>query len=240
MTNNSYEKLEQALNYKFSDQQLLVQALTHKSIKTKPNNERLEFLGDSIVNLIVSQYLYHHLEQASEGDMSKIRSSIINEPSLTKMADQIHIRSFIKLSLGEENNQGRNKPSLISDAFEAVIAAIYLDSDLETVIKVLSQLIEKTFKTIDLSLFRDYKTQLQEMVQAKYKLVPEYILLEEVGPDHDKQFKIEVRIDDKAYAIGLDRNKKGAQQIAASKALAMMLNEQADSQDYQNLEPACE
>ncbi|NPA65512.1 MAG: ribonuclease III [Epsilonproteobacteria bacterium] len=219
----SIEKLQQNLGYEFKNKDLIIEALTHKSHKQPYDNERLEFLGDAVLDLVVGEYLYFKFQKADEGTLSKIRASLVNELGFDKLARELHLGEYILLSTAEENNGGREKPSLLSNAFEAVIGAIYLESGLDTVKKIAIDLIEKVYPEISLdSLFRDFKTSLQELTQARFGMTPEYKVIASRGPDHKKEFEVAVLIDGKEYARALGKSKKAAQQEAANKALEIL------------------
>ncbi len=210
------EQLENSLNYRFKNKDLIVEALTHKSFKKPYDNERLEFLGDAVLDLIVGEYLYFKFKDADEGTLSKIRASLVNENGFDKLARYIKLGDYIMLSPAEENNGGREKPSLLSNAFEALIGAVYLESGLEKARDISIDLIEKVYKNISLdSLFRDYKTALQELTQARYGVTPEYKVVASRGPDHKKEFEIALFIRDKEFARAVGKSKKQAQQEAA-------------------------
>ena len=192
------KKLEEKLGYKFQDKKLIIEALTHKSYKQPYDNERLEFLGDAVMDLIVGEYLFKKFRKSDEGKLSKIRASLVNETGFDKLARALNLGDCILLSNAEENNGGREKPSLLSNAFEAVMGAIYLEAGLKTVEEIAVRLIEENHKEISLSsLFRDFKTTLQEMTQARYGVTPEYRVLSSKGPDHQKEFEVGVFIQDK-------------------------------------------
>ncbi len=215
-----YDVLQQTLGYHFSSVRLLEEALTHKSCKKSYNNERLEFLGDAVLDLVVGEYLFSHLPKSSEGEMSKIRASLVNENGFAKMAKALDLGKYIHLSSAEENNNGREKPSLLSNAFEAVMGAIYLDSDLGTVAKIVNGMLESIYPKIDLNeLFKDYKTTLQELTQARFGEIPVYELLGTSGPDHQKEFEVALQIQNREYARARGKSKKAAQQAAAKEAI---------------------
>lgn len=223
---NDVSTLEKRLGYKFKNQQLLIEALTHKSYKQPYNNERLEFLGDAVLDLIVGEYLYKQFPDFDEGKLSKMRASLVNEGGFTRLANQLSLGSHIYLSNAEENNNGREKSSLLSNAFEAVMGAIYLESGLETVKSISIALLEKVHTDISLdSLFKDYKTSLQELTQARFGITPEYDLIAAHGPDHKKEFEVAVSIDGKRYANAMGKSKKQAQQEAAKIAIEMLAKE---------------
>ena len=217
---NDYIQLEQQLNYHFKDKQLIIEALTHKSNKKPYNNERLEFLGDAVLDLIVGEYLFMKFPHSNEGVLSKIRASLVNESGFTLLARKLNLGSFIFLSIAEENNNGRDKPSLLSNAFEAIIGAIYLEAGLDKAKEVSIRLLEACHPKIDLdSLSKDYKTALQELTQATHGMTPVYTLVEASGPDHKKEFIIAVSLDEKTIATAKGKSKKEAQQKAAQQAL---------------------
>ncbi len=223
MSSKDIEVLEDVLEYRFKDKKLLVEALTHKSFKQSYDNERLEFLGDAVLDLIVGEYLFFKFKNSDEGKLSKIRASLVNEDGFDKLARSIDLGDYIYLSNAEENNGGRDKPSLLSNAFEAVIGAIYLEAGLQTVKEIAIKLLEKNYKDISLdSLFRDFKTTLQELTQARFGLTPEYKVIASRGPDHKKEFEIAVIIEEKEYARAVGKSKKIAQQEAAKQALEQL------------------
>ena len=210
------DNLEKTLNYHFKDKNLLLTALTHKSCKNKENNERLEFLGDAVLDLLIGEFLYKKFPQKQEGDLSKMRASLVNEQSFMKFAKALHLDTHILISHNEEANLGREKPSILSSAFEALIGAIYLESGLEATKTITYKLLQELYPTIDTqSLFMDYKTALQELTQAQFSEIPQYELLEEIGPDHRKQFKMGIFIRNQEYAQAIGNSKKDAQQKCA-------------------------
>jgi ribonuclease-3 len=220
------ETLERDLEYTFKDEKLIIEALTHKSYKQPYDNERLEFLGDAVLDLVVGEYLYQKFKKSDEGNLSKIRASLVNEAGFDKLARYLKLGNYIFLSNAEENNGGREKPSLLSNAFEAVMGAIYLEAGLETVTKIAIDLIEKNHDEISLdSLFRDYKTTLQELTQAQFGITPEYKVVASRGPDHLKEFEVAVLIEDKEYARAVGKSKKIAQQEAANMAIKLLRKE---------------
>lgn len=217
------EKLEERLGYRFADKTLLTHALTHKSCKKPYNNERLEYLGDAVLDLVVGEYLYMKFPTANEGNLSKIRASLVNEKGFMKLAEELSLGEHIMISTAEENNDGRKKPSILSNAFEALMGAIYLECGLDKVKTIAIALIEKTYPKIDLiTLFSDFKTSLQEFTQAKFAVTPEYILVEATGPDHKKEFTVEVQINKQPYARAVGGSKKEAEQEAAKKTLEVL------------------
>jgi len=217
---NDYSQLEKRLNYTFKNKQLIIEALTHKSDKKPYNNERLEFLGDAVLDLIVGEYLFTKFPKSNEGILSKIRASLVNESGFTLLARELNLGSYIFLSLAEENNNGRDKPSLLSNAFEAIIGAVYLEAGLDTAKDISIKLLEECHPKIDLdSLSKDYKTALQELTQAIHGVTPLYEMLGSSGPDHKKEFEIAIVLNDKTIAKAKGKSKKEAQQKAAQIAL---------------------
>lgn len=220
------ESLEESLGYEFKDKKLITEALTHKSFKKPYDNERLEFLGDAVLDLIVGEYLYKKFSKSAEGNLSKIRASLVNETGFDKLARSLSLGDYILLSNAEQNNGGREKSSLLSNAFEAVIGAIYLEAGLKTVELIAINLIEKNHVEISLdSLFSDYKTLLQELTQSIFGVTPVYDVLASRGPDHQKEFEIAVSIQGKEYAKAIGKSKKIAQQEAAKIAIEMLKEE---------------
>jgi ribonuclease-3 len=214
------KELQKRLDYQFKDENLIIEALTHKSYKKPYNNERLEFLGDAVLDLIVGEYLFFKFPNVPEGDLSKLRASLVNEKGFEKLAKILDLGRCIYLSVAEENNKGREKSSLLSNAFEAVIGALYLEAGLEKTKNIVVPLLEEAYPVIDLdTIFKDYKTTLQEFTQANQGITPEYKLESSSGPDHQKEFEISVNIHGKKIATAKGKSKKEAQQNAAKIAL---------------------
>lgn len=208
------------LGYRFKTQRLLKEALTHKSAKNGAHNERLEFLGDAVLDLIIGEFLYKKFPHSREGELSKMRASMVNEKAFAKIAHYLNLGEYLFISNAEEKNNGRQKDSILSNAFEAVIGAIYLESGLDVVRNLVLNLLNTIYPNIDLqSLFYDYKTALQELTQAKFSVTPEYVLLDSSGPDHNKRFLMGVKIHHQEYARAYGKSKKEAQQICAKIAL---------------------
>jgi len=217
---NDYSQLEERLGYAFKDKRLIIEALTHKSFKKPYNNERLEFLGDAVLDLIVGEYLFFKFPKSDEGMLSKIRASLVNESGFTLLAKEINLGDYIFISLAEENNDGRSKSSLLSNAFEAIIGAIYLEAGLKVAKDISIKLLEESHPRIDLeSLSKDYKTALQELTQATHGVTPTYEMLGSSGPDHKKIFEIAIILDGNTIAKAKGKSKKDAQQKAALIAL---------------------
>ncbi len=223
------EQLQLSLGYEFKDTKLITEALTHKSFKKPYDNERLEFLGDAVLDLIVGEYLFKKFSKSDEGNLSKIRASLVNETGFDKLARYLNLGEYILLSNAEEKNGGREKSSLLSNAFEAVMGAIYLESGLEIVNDIAINLIEKNHKEISLdSLFSDFKTLLQEITQAQFGITPVYTVVASRGPDHLKEFEVAVSIQDKEYSRAVGKSKKIAQQVAAKIALEVLKGESSE------------
>lgn len=219
-------KFEDIIKYNFKNKQLIHQALTHSSYANErkhPNgsNERLEFLGDSVLSIVVSDYLYKNLNVA-EGQLTKIRASLVCEKSLHIFAMKIHLGDFLLLGKGEENTGGRQRPSILADAFEAVIAAIYLDGGMEAAAKHILRFMPEDITHAAQPVFSDFKTVLQEVVQKNPEEKVEYVLIGEEGPDHDKRFVVEVCLNSQVIGKGSGRSKKEAEQLAAKEALELM------------------
>jgi len=220
------QELEKVLEYKFQDESLILEALTHKSCKKPYNNERLEFLGDAVLDLIVGEYLFKKFPDVNEGDLSKMRASLVNEKGFHKLATLIGLGGYIYISAAEENNEGRSKASICSNAFEALIGAIYLESGLKKAQEVSLRILEKEYPRIDLeSIFKDYKTALQEITQATEGVTPQYIVLSASGPDHKKEFHVVVKVGKRELTTAKGSSKKEAHQEAARKALEILKKE---------------
>jgi ribonuclease III len=227
MTNT--ERLQERLGYSFGDGNILLQSLTHTSyghevLYEKPialrDNERLEFLGDSILDLVVSDILLESFPNANEGQLSKMRASVVNEKTLASIARSIRLQECVRLGKGETQTGGSEKPSILSSALEALIAAIYLDGGFNAVFQVVRHLFAPLFaEERDLMAFYDHKTQLQEIAQARWKVTPIYHLLSAVGPDHAKTFEVEVKMNGKSLAVAHGSSKKEAEQNAARTAI---------------------
>jgi len=220
------QTLEKKIGYEFIDKKLIIEALTHKSYKQPYDNERLEFLGDAVLDLIVGEYLFRKFRKSDEGKLSKIRASLVNETGFDKLARYLDLGDYILLSNAEDNNGGREKSSLLSNAFEAILGAIYLEAGLQKAQEIAIELIESNYDEISLdSLFRDFKTTLQELTQASFGITPEYKVMASRGPDHKKEFEVGVFIEGKEYARAIGKSKKIAQQIAAELAVELLKKE---------------
>ncbi len=218
--------LEKRIGYRFHNIDLLKQAVTHSSftneqkINKRKDYERLEFLGDAVLELVSSEFLFHEHEKVQEGDLTKMRASMVCEPSLAFCARDLELGEFLLLGKGEECTGGRKRDSITSDAMEAVIGAIYLDGGMEEAKKFIYRFILSDLE--DKQLFYDSKTNLQELIQGKIKKEFHYELLEETGPEHDKTFRVEVRMENEVIGEGEGRTKKAAEQQAAYKALLLL------------------
>ncbi len=221
-----FTELEKCLDYQFKNKNLIIEALTHKSFKKAYNNERLEFLGDAVLNLIIGEFLFNKFPNSNEGDLSKTRASLVNEQGFTRLALDIDLGDYIYLSDAEEKNNGRSKASILSDAFEAIMGAIYIEAGIETLKSIVLILLDKSYDNITLDeLFSDYKTALQEVTQARFGCIPEYKLEGATGPDHQKEFELSLWINDRLYATASGKSKKLAQQAAAKMTLKKIKGE---------------
>lgn len=220
------KQFQEKIGYRFKDESLLFEALSHSSYanenkKTRNSNERLEFLGDSVLSIVVSDHIFEHYKHLPEGELTKMRASLVCEKALFEFSKKIDLGSYIFLGKGEEMTGGRTRPSIVSDAFEAVIAAIYLDGGMEVVSKYILSFLPENI-TPDISVFHDYKTALQEVIQRNPEEKIEYHLKGESGPDHNKQFTVQVLLNSNVIGEGTGRSKKTAEQLAAKEALSLM------------------
>ena len=217
--NEQLKELEEKISYHFQDKHLLAQALTHSSYANEHRldhnhcNERLEFLGDAVLEIVTSDFLYHKYTEKPEGDLTKIRASIVCEPTLAYCAEAINLGSYLFLGKGEDATGGRNRNSVVSDAMEAVIGAIYLDGGFASAKEFITKFILNDLD--NKKLFYDSKTILQEIVQANMTGNVSYELIDEQGPDHNKTFRVAVHIGEEEYGVGEGRTKKAAEQEAA-------------------------
>lgn len=216
------DTLEQKLGYSFRNRALLENALTHSSYANENkspmgSNERLEFLGDSILGMVTADYLYRKHATAPEGDLTKIRAALVCEESLAEVAEQLDLGSYLQLGRGEAAGGGRERPSIRADAVEAILAAVFLDGGLEQASKIIYRFILD--REDEKAVRRDYKTSLQELVQREAGQVLAYRLTGESGPDHAKTFVVEVTLNGTAVGEGTGRSKKEAEQMAAKSAI---------------------
>ncbi len=219
-------ELEAKLWYKFKDLSLLDTALTHSSYANEQGpgykyNERLEFLGDSVLGFITADRFFHEFRDIPEGRLTKLRASTVCEEALFGFAQQIDLGEYLLLGKGEDKNGGRERASIVSDAFEAVIAAIYLDGDIEDARNFVLRFVVEAVEEKKIT-FKDYKTQLQEIIQKNPEEDLRYVLSGESGPDHDKRFEVEVHLNSNVIGKGVGRTKKQAEQEAAREALSLM------------------
>ena len=227
METKSISCLEDNIGYKFKNRKYLEIAMTHSSYanekkKGYESNERQEFLGDSVLSIVVSDYIFKHCPNFPEGDLSKLRAAVVCEKSLCKFSEELEVGSFLKLSKGERLSNGSSRPSILADAFEAIIAAIYLDGGLEEARRFILRFVEPVIKSPKPKVFRDYKTKLQEIIQQNKGEVLQYVLVSETGPDHDKHFVSQVQLNSNVIGKGGGRSKKDAEQEAARQALELM------------------
>ena len=218
--------LQQNLNYEFKNINLLKNALTHSSyaneMRSSSSNERLEFLGDSVLSIIVSDYLYDRYPNLPEGELTRKRAALVCEKSLCGFSRELKIGEYLLLGKGEENNGGRERDSILADAFEAVLAALYLDGGMEVAKNHVMRFVLRDEKNHTEAAFKDYKTLLQEIIQRNPEESVTYILTDEKGPDHNKEFTVEVRLNSNTIGTGVGKNKKQAEQMAAKQALELM------------------
>ena len=228
--------LEAVLGYAFRDQSLLEQALRHASYcneqgKTSTakieDNQRLEFLGDAVLSLTVSQRLMVRFPEAHEGDLSVTRAQVVSEEGLSEVARKLGFGEFLLLGKGEDRSGGRTKPKILADAFEAIVAAVYLDGGFQAAWDLVERLLTERINAAEIKNFHDFKTRLQEMVQARLKVTPTYRVVQELGPDHDKRFVVAVTIGTDEWARAVGKSKKEAEQMAAAEAHFRLKNEGA-------------
>jgi ribonuclease-3 len=225
-------EVEKRVGYKFKKREYLKRALTHKSyanerkLSQTEHNERYEYLGDAVLELSISHLLMSRFPKYPEGELSKLRAAIVNETQLAELARSIDLGDYLYLGKGEDQTGGRDKPSLLSDAFEAVLGAIYLDRGFEKTLKVVSYIYEDVLDRAGAAGFvRDFKTRLQEVSQARFKAVPRYRLQGTSGPDHAKIFEVHLYINDDRMGVGTGASKKAAEQAAAEEALDQLESE---------------
>ena len=220
-----FEAFQQTIGYTFRNEAYLETAFTHSSFKNERGlhrdcNERLEFLGDSVLGMISADYFYHSLSHLPEGEMTKRRAACVCEKSLFGFAQEIDLGKYILLGKGEERTGGRKRASILADAFEAVIAAIYLDGGIDAARAFVLPFLKKA--ALQEPSFSDYKTALQEIIQKNPDEHLSYVLVGESGPDHQKRFEVEVHLNSNVIGSGTGKSKKAAEQAAAKAALALM------------------
>lgn len=220
--------LQNKIGYQFKNPALLNEALTHSSYANEHKsqhikyNERLEFLGDSVLSIVVSDYIYKNCPELPEGELTKLRASLVCEKSLYEFAKKIDLGKYLILSKGERKNGGADRPSILSDAFEALIAAIYIDGGITPASKHILNFVIPAIKNSKKKKINDYKTTLQEIIQKNPGERLEYVLVKESGPDHNKHFVVEVHLNSNVIGKGGGRSKKEAEQQAAREALELM------------------
>ncbi len=220
--------LQNKIGYNFKNADLLKEALTHSSYANEHKsqhvkyNERLEFLGDAVLSIVVSDYIFQNCPELPEGELTKLRASLVCEKSLYDFAKKINLGKYLILSKGERNNGGADRPSILSDAFEALIAAIYIDGGMSAASKHILNFIVPAIRNAKKKRINDYKTTLQEIIQKNPGEQLEYVLVDESGPDHNKHFVVEVHLNSNVIGRGGGRSKKEAEQQAAREALELM------------------
>lgn len=221
------ESLEKRLQYKFNNINYLKNALTHSSYANEvrdgfSSNERLEFLGDSVLSVIVSEYIFEKFPKMPEGELTRLRASLVCEKALCSFARELHIGDYLMLGKGEERGGGRERDSILADAFEAVLAAIFLDGGMTPAKEHIMRFVLRDVKHTSDETFKDYKTTLQEIIQRNPEESVSYILTNQSGPDHNKSFTVEVRLNSNVIGVGSGSSKKRAEQMAAKQALELM------------------
>lgn len=228
--NKNLDLLMNTIGYKFKNIDLLKEAITHSSYANEHSylkindNEKLEFLGDSVMDLITTEYITELYDFFREGELSKIKSQIISEAVFSIISEDINLGDYLLLSNGEIVSGGKKKKSILGDAFEALIGAIFKDSNYETAREVALRFLKDKIEHLnEIEGVLDYKTELQEYVQSKYKIIPEYVLIETTGPDHSKTFKVSCVVNGKVMGYGTAKSKKKAEKIAAQHALENLI-----------------
>ncbi|MDY6264842.1 MAG: ribonuclease III [Fibrobacter sp.] len=229
--------LEAKLGYRFKDPELLAHALVHRSFLTGTdlpyvsNNERLEFLGDSVLNMLTTEFLYKTYPDDPEGELSKRKSAIVSGHACAQSSKEWSLSEYVKVGKAEEKLGGRGKESILADAYEAVLGAVYLDGGLEEVRAILNKFhFPRVQEIISAEDFANHKSELLEYLQGKLRTVPEYIVVDESGPEHQKVFTVEVHVDGRVYGRGQGGNKKKAEQEASRVSLEMLLAEAAKAE----------
>jgi ribonuclease-3 len=223
----SWQKLEQALGYSFANRALLAEAVTHASYSNEqpgdlPHNERLEFLGDAVLDLVISQYLMDSLPNCAEGELTRLRAEVVALPSLARLARSLDLGSFLLLGRGEERSGGRDKNSLLADALEALFGAVFTDAGFDSARSVILPLFVPLLQQAAVAKGQDYKSRLQEILQSGQRELPVYRLVAVRGPDHERSYRVEAMIDGQLFGSGEGSTKKAAEQAAAKQALAAL------------------
>ena len=235
MSGQELTSLQNDLGYQFKNIDLLREALQHSSYVNEQrdpalqNNERLEFLGDAVLDLVITHILMKHFPETREGDLSRMRATIVNESQLSSVAQRLNLGQHLLLGRGETLSNGQEKRSILADALEAVIAAVYLDGGLEAGFEVIQRQFSDIISRVgERVAAEDFKSQLQELVQVRFKTIPHYKVVAESGPDHDKTFQVHLSIGTFLTTHGIGKSKKAAEQAAASVALERLQVEQVD------------
>lgn len=230
---NNYSDLEVKLGIKFKDITILEKAFTHRSYLNEhrgeglENNERLEFLGDAVLELIISSYLYKNYPEKSEGELTNIRAAVVRTESLAEESRNLDFGKYLRMSKGEEDSGGKDKDYLLANTFEAVLGAIYLDQGFNVCIEYLGEtLLHKVSNIVEKNLFIDPKTQAQELIQAQFKVTPLYEVIKEEGPDHDKKFTVALKVNQKEMGRGSGSSKQKAEEEAAKMAIDTINNKE--------------
>ncbi len=229
MSTDGLDEIQRRIEYHFRQPRLLLEALTHRSYLNearKPreaDNERLEFLGDAVLDLVVSEYLLHAFPEAAEGELSKLRARLVSEKALARVAKRIGLGEPLRLGRGETKTGGRSKPSILADTLEALFAGVYLDGGMEAASTCVKTAFHDELASCDKSLAKgDFKTDLQELCQRDFEMLPQYRTVRETGPDHEKLFEVEILIRGDYYGVGVGKSKKEAEQMAAKQALEQL------------------
>ena len=239
MPSGELDDFQRRLGYRFRRASLLVEALTHKSYLNEarrpdgPDNERLEFLGDAVLTLVVSEHLVAAFPDATEGELSKLRSRLVSEEALASVARRIELGDVLRLGRGETLTHGRDKPSILGDALEAVLDGVFLDGGLNAAAECVTSIFREELASCDraLSAKVDFKTDLQEFCQREFEVLPHYRTIRETGPDHEKLYEVELLIRGDRYGVGVGRSKKEAEQMAAKRALEHLVQDKEGSCD---------
>ncbi|MDE5996270.1 MAG: ribonuclease III [Eubacterium sp.] len=224
--NKDFSAFEEKIKYQFKDKSLLLEALTHSSYANEMRNglkcnERMEFLGDAVLSIVTAELLYGKFPDMPEGELSKLRSSLVCTAELSQFAKDISLGDYLLLGKGEQNTGGNERPSILENAFEALIAAIYLDGGMKFAKAHILRFLNSALENHQIN-FKDYKTQLQEIIQQNPDETLNYVIVGESGPDHDKRFDVEVHLNSNVIGRGTGKSKKQAEQEAAKEALLLM------------------
>ncbi len=232
MNGQELSSLENELGYEFKDIGLLREALQHSSYVNEQSdpalqdNERLEFLGDAVLDLVITHILMKHFPQTREGELSRMRAAIVNESQLAAVAQKLNLGQYLLLGKGEALSHGEEKSSILADALEAVIAAVYLDGGLKNAFDVIERQFSRVISQVGERLAaEDFKSRLQELVQVRFKTIPNYTVIAESGPDHDKTFEVRLSIGTSLTTHGTGKSKKAAEQAAAQVAFGQLQEE---------------